>query len=150
MNRPLISSIISFSLTIAAFARIGETQQELSARYGEGQKSDSKLKVPGAETYKYEKAGFRIGVVFLDGKSISEVFERKDRKITDDDIKTILKLYDTPSTSWRFDRRENRWERSGKPKLAGFRLPGHDDFFCIRDIAAWDAAEKGTADAKGL
>jgi hypothetical protein len=125
-------------------ARIGENPQEVVARYGDGKKFRDRITAKGAETFRYEKNGFIIDVVFLDGKSVMEVIQRKDRTITDEDIKGLLKLYDSSATNWRFDRREKRWERGGKPKLVAYREPGHEDFFFIKDIEICDAAEKKT------
>jgi hypothetical protein len=28
------------------------------------------------------------------------------------------------------------------PQLVGYRWPGHPDFFCIKDLKAYEAAEK--------
>ena len=123
-------------------ARIGETAQEITARFGQGNKSGDRLSAPGAETYKYEKSGFFVEVVLLNGTSVWEIFKRKDQNITDDDIKAFLKLYDSPATTWRFDRKDKRWERSGKPKLVAYKWPGHEDFFCIKDIELCGGAEK--------
>jgi hypothetical protein len=140
------------SLAVAtANARIGETTQEITTRYGEGRKSGDRLKSPGAETWKYSKSGFSIEVIFVNGKSVWEMFERKDKTITDDDIKDLLKVNSLPGASWRFDKKENRWERGGKPKLVAFREPGHGDFFSIKDLEAASAAEKlGKPDKSGF
>jgi len=142
MKHALLAGILTLLATLTAEARIGETPQEITARYGEGRKSNDRLKVSGAETWTYSKAGFTIEVVFLGDKSIWEIIQREGTAITDEDIKGLLKLYDTPATNWRLDRKEIRWERGGKPKLVAYRWPGHPDFFCIKDIEACDTAEK--------
>jgi hypothetical protein len=144
MKHALTTLAIALLLVQPTSARIGENRKEVVARYGNGEKFRDRLTAAGAETFRYEKSGFIIDVVFLDGKSVMEVIHRKDKTITDDDIKDLLKLYDSPSTNWRFDRKEKRWERGGKPKLVAFREPGHDDFFFIKDIEACDAVEKKT------
>lgn len=137
-----IIALTLFLLAQASQARVGETTQEINTRFGPGTKSKDRLSAPGVETFQYEKAGFTIEVVIFKGKSIWEIFQRKGQTISDDDIKELLKLYDTSSTSWRFDRRDSRWERSGKPKLIASRWPGHEDFFFIKDIEACETAEK--------
>jgi hypothetical protein len=142
MKRPLIATALALFATLTANARIGETQQEIATRYGEGRKSGDRLKAPGAETWKYSAGGFSIEVVYVNGKSVWELFERKDKVITDDDIKDLLKVNGAPGTNWRFDRRENRWERGGKPKLVAYREHGHPDFFSIRNPEAEAAAGK--------
>lgn len=146
MKAAFLIAVITLSLAPCASARIGENSQEIIARYGPGKKFRDRINAPGAETFRHEKNGFVIDVVFVGGKSIMEVIQRKDRTITDEDIKALLKLYDSSSTNWRFDRREKRWERGGTPKLVAYREPGHEDFFFIKDIEACDAAEKKTKD----
>jgi hypothetical protein len=135
-----------------AFARVGETRAEIAARYGDGSKSGDRLKADGVETWKYSKSGFDIEVVFAGNKSIWEIVHRQDKEITNEDIEALLKLYDTSAaTNWRYDKRDSRWERGGKPKLVAYRWPGHPDFFCIKDIEACENLEKGKkADASGL
>ncbi|QIF05376.1 hypothetical protein [Roseimicrobium sp. ORNL1] len=133
-------------------ARVGETRAEVGARYGDGKKSNDRLKADGVETWKYNKNGFDIEVVFAGDKSVWEIIHRQDKKITDEDIESLLKLYDTSAaTNWRFDKKDNRWERASKPKLIAYRWPKHPDFFCIKDIEACEKLEKGKkADASGL
>ena len=144
MKYALTTAAIALLLIQQTSARIGENAQEIVTRYGNGKKFRDRITAPGAETFRYEKSGFTIDVVFLDGKSVMEVIQRKDRTITDEDIKGFLKLYDSPATNWRFDRKEKRWERGGKPKLVAYREPGHEDFFFIKDIEVCNAAEKKT------
>lgn len=142
MKQPFIAAILALFTSLTAHARIGETQQEIATRYGEGQKSNSRLKSPGAETWKYSKGGFSIEVIYVNGKSIWELFERKDKVITDDDIKDLIKVNALSGASWRYDKKEQRWERGGTPKLVAYREPGHPDFFSIKDVEAFKAAEK--------
>lgn len=150
MKAAFLIAALTLSLAPCASARVGETSQEIIARYGAGKKSKDRLSAPGAETFRHEKNGFFIDVVIVGGKSIMEVIHRKDRIITDEDIKALLKLYDSSSTNWRFDRREKRWERGGKPKLVAYREPGHDDFLCIKDLEACEAAENTKDGIKSL
>lgn len=138
-------------LTGSVFARVGETRQQIDTRYGQGTKTNDRLTAPGVETWKFDKAGYQIEVILLNGKSIWEVFHRKGQLISDEDVKGLIDLYDTTTTNWRFDRKDKQWKRSGKPKLIAYRWPGHEDYFCIKDVDACEAAEKGRgAGAGGL
>lgn len=141
--KPLIrSSALLLFWAVGVEARVGETKTEIEARYGNGDKSGNRVKAEGAESWTYKKAGFIIEVEIIDGKSVHEVLQGDGKFISDEDIKAVMKLYDSPSTTWRFDKKENRWKRSGKPKLEAYRYPGHPDFFVIRDAEVCDAAEK--------
>ncbi len=121
-------------------ARVGETQKEISARYGEGKKAQTQ-RLAGGETFEYRKNDFYVEVVLLDGKSVLEIYAHR-QGTTDDVIKEILKTNSTGEATWHFDRKANRWERGGTPKLVAYRWPSHPDFFCIKDIKACEAAEK--------
>lgn len=124
-----------------AHGRVGETAAEITARYGEGKSANAR--VNGATTTKYVKDNFDVEVTILDGKSVWEIYHRRDKVISDDDIKEVLKANATPGTnSWRIDKKDGRWERTGRPKLFAFREPGHPDFFSIKDIETCEKAEK--------
>lgn len=124
-----------------AHGRVGETAEEITARYGAGKSTNARLN--GATTTKYVKDNFEVEVTILDGKSIWEIYHRRDKVISDDDIKEVLKANSKPGTnSWRMDKKDGRWERSGNPKLFAFREPGHPDFFSIKDIETCEKAEK--------
>lgn len=142
MKYTLLISTLLILCGLPAAARVGETQAEVDARYGAGQKSGNRVKAEGAQSWTYSKAGFVIEVEFIDGKSVCEVLHGEDKMISDNDIRALLKLYDSPSVTWRFDKKQGRWERGGKPKLIAYRWPGHPDFFVIKDVEVCDAAEK--------
>ena len=57
---------------------------------------------------------------------------------------------DDAKRTWRFDRKENRWESAGKPKYVAYRMPGHGDFFSIKDIEACEVLDKAGTGSKGL
>ncbi|MGC3992202.1 MAG: hypothetical protein QM796_21410 [Chthoniobacteraceae bacterium] len=140
-----IRSLFAIALgmfTSSASARIGETAEQILTRYGQGKKVEDRLIATGAETWKYDKGDFNIEVVFINGVSAWEIFSRKGKLLSDDDIKDLLKVNTIEATSWRYDRRENRWERGGRPKLFAYKEPGHPEQFSIRDPALIEAAEK--------
>ena len=80
-----IALLTLLGLSGSAEARIGETLDQLKARYGEG-KPSTKIRVPGTERYDFKKDGFTIDVSFRDGKSVAEYFHRDAGKISDDEI----------------------------------------------------------------
>lgn len=151
-----IIKILFFMLSISnlAHGRVGETVQEITARFGQGKPSGVQRQV-GAETWKYAKNGFLIEVVFSQGKSIWEIYQKQggSGSFPESDIENILDGYKESKENkrtWRFDRREKRWEISGKPKLEAYLWPSHEDFFCIKDIAACEALAKQAPGSKGI
>jgi len=112
-----------------AFARLGETQGQIEARYGPGKQIRTRL--PGTLQFEYSSAAYQIHVVFHAGRSVWELFKRKDQKITDEDIKSLLKAI-SPKDKWTFSRDDRVWRRDGRRYIAR-RAPGHDDWFSIRD-----------------
>jgi hypothetical protein len=151
MKKPFIALILTFTATLSASARVGETQQEINARYGTGGLSDIQ-RMPGAETYKFMKGDFQVEVVIYEGKSVWEIFQRQtgDKNITDAEIKEILNAYKEGGRTWFYDQRLKRWDRSNKPKYVAYRWPGHEDYLCIKDLAVCDALEKGNKGSKGF
>ncbi len=140
MKQLLIITAATLLATWPAPARVGETQQEITARYGDGKKAQNQ-RLAGAETFEYDKNDFYVEVAILDGKAVLEIYAHK-KGTTDDVIKDLLKVNSSTEATWHFDRKQNRWERGGTPKLVAYRWPGHPDFFCIKDLKACEAAEK--------
>jgi len=140
MNKHLVSiAIITALTTVFAQARIGETQDEITKRYGDGHK-DGDTRLPGTERFTYTKDNFFVEVMFSAGKSVMEVFHRNDTTITDGDIKAFLSV-NADGHAWSIDKKTGHWRR-GDYKVQAFRAPGHDDWFFIQDIAAVKDSEK--------
>lgn len=149
MKHLIATAIAAFSAVLSAHARVGETAKEITARYGDGRKAQTQ-RLAGAETFEYEKNDFYVEVVLLDGKSVLEIYAHR-KGTTEDVIKELLKVNGNAGAAWHFDRKANRWERGGTPKLVAYRWPGHPDFFCIKDLKACEAAEKNNKpSASGL
>ena len=125
----------------SAFARLGETRQQIDKRYGEGKRCDYQ-RLDGAETIMYHFNNFQIEVVFHDDKSIWEIFHNSPKL---SDIKTLLKANAGEKGTWRYDGTNHRWERSGDAKFIGYLWPGHEDYFCIEDVKACEAVHNGEA-----
>ena len=150
MKQALISGIFTIIAFSSASARLGESEKEIIARYGAGKLSD-KQRQPGAKTYIYFKNQYQIEVVIYQGISIWEIIHRKNVKgvFTDKEAETVLDVYKEMKRKWRYDRRDKRWESSGKPKYVAYLWPGHKDFLCSKDIVACETLDK-VYSGKGL
>lgn len=152
MKSAFLTLVLTLLALAPAQARLGETVQEIIQRFGTGQLSDIQRQ-PGAKTYKYFKDDFQIEVVIDQGKSIWEIYQRKNAagEFPEADIKNILAGYKEQKRNWHVDRdAANRWEASGKPKYEAYRWPGHEDFFCVKDIAACAALDKAAGSSKAF
>ena len=134
MKKILALILVATLGTFAAHARIGETFDQVTKRYGEGRKQNCD-RLPGAEQYNFVKNPFAIEVILLDGKSVMEVVHRVEGPhISDDEIKELLKVNGDGHT-WSLDRKDNQWMRNDH-KVRAFHQPGHHDYFFIEDVAA--------------
>ena len=133
MKHTLVIALAIALTAASAHARVGETLAEIALRYGAGTK-DGVPRLPETERINYLKNGFAIEVMFAGGRSVMEVFHRKDKEITDDDIKELLKV-NGEGHSWTLDSKQNLWMRKDR-KIRALREPGHRDFFFIQDMVA--------------
>jgi len=89
-----MKAVITFVILCAicassAFARIGETEAQIEARYGKPVVTFSKGKERPRKGYL--SAGFRITVSYLDGVSASEIYQKPDQsKLSQTEIDTLL------------------------------------------------------------
>src|SRR5204863_173525 len=143
----LVTMTAALLAVASAHARVGETQKQIATRYGDGKKAQTQ-RLAGAETFEYTKDDFYVEVVMLDGKSVLEIYAHKTGT-TDDVIKELLKVNSSAEATWHFDRKANRWERGGTPKLVAYRWPAHAEFCCIKDLKACEAAEKKNKPSAG-
>ena len=131
-----------FVFTTTAFARLGETREQIEKRYGQGTRSDIQ-RLEGAETTKYYFNNFQIEVVFCDNKSIWEIFHPTR------DINMLLRAYADDGHTWHYNGTIHTWERSGNPKYIADAWPGHEDFFCIEDVNAIEAIQNSNVSGTG-
>ncbi len=137
-------TLAAFILSSAsAFARIGETREQIDKRYGTGTHSDYQ-RLDGTETIKYHFNNYQVEVVFNDNKSIWEIYQRQGRLIDATDLRMLMKA-NADGKTWHSDRLNHRWNRTGSPQLIGYLWPGHEDYFCIEDVKACDAVQDGEA-----
>jgi hypothetical protein len=135
--------------TASAFARLGETREQIDKRYGEGKPSDTQ-RLEGAKTIKYHFNNFEVEVVFRDDKSIWEIFHNpQGHLISTRDSKMFLKGNSDDGHPWQYEGMNHGWERSGNPKYIGYLWPGHEDYFCIEDVKAVEAIQNSNASETG-
>lgn len=151
MKTHIIALFCLAGLGCSSYARVGETDQEIKARFGEGRPSDFQRQA-GAQTLKFTKDNFQIEVVLHNGHSIMEIYRRLDvsGEMPKMDVKNILDGYKAQKRTWRYDSEDNRWISSAKPKLIAYLEPGHEDHFFIKDIGACEALTKANSGSKGL
>ncbi len=79
MRIALLTLVFIGTVTSVAFARIGETADQLVARYGQPLKEDDQ-KGEGAKIslarVTFEKGGYEIDVTITDGLSVQEIFKK--------------------------------------------------------------------------
>jgi len=128
----IATSLLLFAAT-SAYCRIGETLEQLTARFGgEGKKNTGHVRMAGHDQWYFEKDGIGVNCVMSDDKCVMEVFHRIGSDITDLDIKDILKS-EADGHGWGFDKRTKRWTRSDYV-LVAYHEPGHHDIFFLEQI----------------
>ena len=94
MKIQLLTLFLLVSLTIPAWARLGETEDQLIARYGKEihkQKNEANGQQVGWTDLLFGKSGFQIEVMLFNGVSSKETFwKTAGDETTDDEIKTLL------------------------------------------------------------
>jgi hypothetical protein len=136
----ILTALLLF--TTSAFARLGETRDQIARRYGPGTRFDIQ-RLQGAETMVYHYDNFEVEVVFHDDKSIWEIFHPTR------DINLLLKPYADDGHTWHYNDTIHTWERSGKPKYIADLWPGHEDYFCIEDVKAIEAIQDENVNGSG-
>jgi len=83
--------VISALLCASAFARIGETEDEIRARYGKPVNED-RAQPPIVERG-YLTSGMIVVVMFIDGKSEAEMFMKAKNfdQLSDEEVQLLLK-----------------------------------------------------------
>lgn len=147
MKTVIAITLMVLLLTPLAQCRVGETLAELTTRFGEGRENSQKIRLPGHDQYYFEKDGIGVQCVMSGDQCIMEVFHRIGTKITDQDIKEILRT-EADGHGWGLIKPE-RWNR-GDNKLTAYRQQGHDDMFFIEDIAAMKANGRDTKGKPGF
>jgi hypothetical protein len=86
---PMLAAITAVALTTSStlFARIGETEQECAARYGEPTKT-----LPN-NSLLYEKSDLNIFIIFFNGKADAIAYGKiaKGQQLSENEIELLLK-----------------------------------------------------------
>ena len=121
---------------IPAYARLGETTEQIEARYGKPIQA-TKPESPATDAEVYEKNGFQITVGYFERRSCYEQF----RKVDPDKPNSLLEITET----------ERDWLRKANKLDPGFRVTAPDNDKHMRwQFYSSDRQSEGTYDSKVL
>ena len=131
-------------LAATAFARIGEDEKQIEARYGKA----GKVLEETSSTRKvgYMAGAFAVVVDFQNGISRREGFAKPDTsRLSDEEIKQILNVSAVENTTWTEGpgkQGDRAWQRSDG-KAQAF-LPARGTFLVIQDVTFVQPTEKNS------
>ena len=142
---PLLAAIAAVALTTSStlFARIGETEQECAARYGEPTKT-----LPN-NSLLYEKSDLNIFIIFFNGKADAIAYGKiaKGQQLSENEIELLLKSNSgvVPWQERAVISMNRNWETENGELLANYNTVAH-----LLTIATKDyfARQKDKTDAK--
>ena len=124
MKTPLF--LIALIFSTSAFARIGETTEEIDKRYGQPLET-IRDKV---ETRRYSFRGYNVLVGLDRGISQCEIYQKKDNsRMTEEELRGLLQA-NAGKSKWNDDPDENLesfvyWSRDKKTRVALYYLATH-------------------------
>lgn len=124
MKTPLFLIVLLFNTS--AFARIGETTEQLTKRYGR----PLKIIRNNLESRRYSFHGFTILVGLEGGISQCEIYQKEDNsRMAEAEIQNLLQA-NAGRSEWRSEPEENAstyvyWSRDKKTRVAIYTLTGH-------------------------
>ena len=127
MKTKLLSLIIVVALSASAFARIGETTEQIDKRYGH----PLETKRNKEETRRYSFRDFTVLVGVDRGISQCEVYRKKDNsRMTEDEIRGLLQA-NAGKSDWNYEPDENvesyiYWSRDRRTRVAIYTLVTHN------------------------
>jgi hypothetical protein len=134
MKTIVFASVVSMVLTASGFARIGEDEKQIEARYGQAGKDMGNQ--GNVHEIGYVSNGFMILVSFVNGVSQREGFTKPDTTpLSDQNIKDILAMSAADGTTWQEGQTQSgdkTWNRSDKKVVAIF--PALGKFLFVQDI----------------
>ena len=139
---PLLAAIAAVALTTSStlFARIGETEQECAARYGEPIK-----KLPN-DSLLYQKADLNIFITFFNGKADAIAYRKiaKDQQLSENEVEILL---NGNSDGVRWQEREGtsvdrEWVTENGELLATYDSGDHLLMVGTKDYLAREEAKK--------
>ena len=134
MKALLFVCVAWLALAATGFARIGEDEKQIEARYG---KAGKDLGTRGEiHEVGYAAGGFLILVDFVNGISQREGFTKPDTsQLTEQNIKDILAFSAAEGTTWQegpAQGGDKSWNRSDKKAVAIF--PAMGKFLFVQDV----------------
>jgi hypothetical protein len=163
-SRSLLAAIAAVTLTTSStlFARIGETEQECAARYGEPIK-----KFPD-NSFHYQKADLGILITFFNGKADAITYRKiatnvlgKGEEISENEIEILLKSNSggvpwkkrvaiSITKNWETDSMTKHWETENGELLATYLT--FDNLLKVgtKDYLAREKAKKDAKESKNL
>jgi hypothetical protein len=91
MNQQLLALLLGFALATRAEARLGDTQDQLVARYGPGANAGAATAAYPVSVMTFHKQNWYIIVKLINGISVGESFQKQGGP-TDEDVTTLLAL----------------------------------------------------------
>ncbi len=116
--------------SLPAFGRLGETPEEIEARFGKGEERNPP-RFPNSRQMKYDHSGFEIHIFFYDGKSGLECYRRHSGRMSDKEIKEFIATL-TDGKQWSYSKRAKLWYRDNK-KTVAYREPGQVEWVWVED-----------------
>jgi hypothetical protein len=134
MKPLLLASLGSIALAATGFARIGEDEKQIEARYGKAGKDFGNR--GGVHEVGYIWNGFMVLVDYVSGISQREGFTKPDTSpLTDQNVMEILAMNAAEGTSWEKAAAvgaDKAWDRSDKKVKA--ILPATGKFLYVQDV----------------
>jgi hypothetical protein len=146
MKQLTLIIVVLVSASVSAFARIGDTKQQIEARYG---KSIGTLSM-GDEHYR--SSGLDITVAYIDGVSQSEFFMKQDgSELSENEIAVLLEA-NVGGSKWIEDPSARLTGNLGWKLESGGRIAGYSHrskaLMIVADLAAKVFTQRKAAAAK--
>jgi len=108
--------LLSLLLPMTCFGRLGETKEQLDARYGTPVKTE--VFVEGIFTYTYVKSGYSFGFTLFDGKAETMNIRKEDGRLSDEEINLFL-TKNALNSGFELIKTENVWTKIYAEKTSG-------------------------------
>jgi hypothetical protein len=149
MNSRRLAAIAAVALTTSAtlFARIGETEQECAARYGEPvQKRNDKLL--------YQKSDLNVFITFFNGKADAIAYRKiaKDQQLSENEVEILLNS-NSGGVPWKkraVISANREWETENGELLATYDNGDHLLMVGTKDYLAREKAKKDAKEGQNL
>jgi hypothetical protein len=143
---PLLAAIAVVGLTTSStlFARIGETEQECAARYGES------IKKLSNNSLLYQKSDLNIFITFFNGKADAIVYRRiaNGQQLSENEVEILLKS-NSGGVPWK-KRARISWVTENGELLATYNTVEHLLMVATKDYLAREKAKKDAKEGQNL